>query len=349
MTDSQNRPPPKRLSHRFLKGSGLAARLTYLAVRSGLALLQILPLERSLEGAVHVAKIWKKLLPRHRRLAVSHLSEVLGSQYSPQEIERIADRCLESVVMFAIELVSLPRRVHALNWSRYIELVDFDDALRVILEGRGAILVTGHYGSFEIMGHLLACLGLDMTAIMRPLDNRYLNDFVVASRKSKGLMLLDKKGASASAEEHLRNGALVGFIGDQDAGRKGMFVEFFGRPASTYKSIGLLAMAASVPIIVGFARRLGSRPRYRVGVQRILYPREWEAQDDPLRWITQEYTQAIEQIVRDDPTQYLWIHRRWKSQPRKAHAVTHARTEELAAQMQRVDPPLSPFVKGGSC
>jgi len=236
-------------------------------------------------------------------------------------MEAIADACLESVVMFAIELVCLPRRISPMTWNRHIELVHFDEALRVLLEGRGAILVTGHYGSFEIMGHLLSTLGFDVVAVMRPIDNRFINRFVVSSRKTQGLTLLDKKGAAAAAEERLRDGSLVAFIGDQDAGRKGMFVDFFGQPASTYKSIGLLAMAMKVPVIVGYARRVGNRARYQVGVQRILSPDDWESQDDPLHWITQGYTKAIEEIVRDEPRQYLWIHRRWKSQPRSTKAA----------------------------
>jgi len=314
----------KRRADAFLKGAGPGAWFTYLAVRSLFAVMQVFPLETTLESARVIGRIWKVLLPRHRHRAIVNLQTALSAQYSGRELERIADACLESVIMFAIELVCLPRRINRFTWSRYIELKNFDGALRILLEGRGAILVTGHYGSFEILGHLLAALRFEMVAIMRPIDNEYLNRFVVASRRAHGLNLLDKKGAAVSAEEHLRAGALVGFIGDQDAGRKGLFVDFFGRPASTYKSIGLLAMAMNVPIIVGYARRLGRRPHYQVGVQQILYPADWEAQDDPLRWITQGYTLAIEKIVRDDPTQYLWIHRRWKSQPKNADSAKTA-------------------------
>lgn len=325
MSTPGSAPWAKRLKDSFLKGTGIGAWVTYAGVRSLFAMIQIFPLEDGLGAARTVAKIWKRIMPRHRRNAVAHLQSAMGNEYSPEEIERIADACLESIIMFAIELVCLPRRIHRMTWSRYIELDQFDEALRILLEGRGAILVTGHYGSFEIMGHLLSALGFDIVAVMRPIDNRYLNEFVVASRMTHGLTLLDKKGAAASAEEYLRGGALLGFIGDQDAGRKGMFVDFFGRPASTYKSIGLLAMAMKVPVIVGYARRKGDKPRYRVGVQRIIRPEDWEGRDDPLRWITQAYTQAIEEFVRDDPRQYLWIHRRWKSQPRKENAAVEGK------------------------
>jgi KDO2-lipid IV(A) lauroyltransferase len=182
--------------------------------------------------------------------------------------------------------------------------------LGVIMEGRGVIFVTSHYSSFELPAQLLACLGFDVSAVMRPLDNEHLNRFIVNSRRTHGLALLDKKGAMSQAEDLLRRGSLLALVGDQDAGRKGMFVDFFGRPASTYKSIGLLAMSTGCPIVVGYARRHGHRPRYDVGVERIIRPHEWEGQADALRWITQEYTTAIEAVVRREPEQYLWIHRR---------------------------------------
>ncbi len=313
---SSGRPSAlKQFSNRCLKGDGPLARLTYVAVRLVFAIMQVFPIDWNLRTARWLARVWIRVSPRHRERAVEHLQHSLGDRVSPARIRRIADRSLESVTMFAVEAVCLPRLISAFTWGRHIQLVNFDEALRVFLDGRGAVLVTGHYGSFEVIGHLLAAIGFDTAAVMRPLDNAYLNEFIVSSRRTHGLTLLDKKGAAAEAEQRLRDGSLVAFIGDQDAGRKGMFVEFFGRPASTYKSIGLLAMSANVPIVVGFARRRGGIAQYDVGVQRVIYPQEWQRQDDPLRWITQTYTSAIEEFVREVPEQYLWIHRRWKSTP----------------------------------
>lgn len=292
------------------------AWLASIAVRAVFAVMQIFPLDWNLQTARILARGWAIIMPRHRQRALANLSAAYGNQLSAREISRLADRCLESVTMFAVEVICLPRLISPLTWSRYIELVNFNDALKLFLGGRGVILVTGHYGAFELIGHLLAALDFRTVAVMRPLDNPYLNRFIVESRRTHGLELLDKRGAASQAEELLREGALVGFIGDQDAGRKGIFVDFFGRPASTYKSIGLLAMATECPIVVGYARRRGDRARYDIGVQRVIYPREWKGEADPLTWITQTYTSAIEEFVRDDPAQYLWVHRRWKSKPR---------------------------------
>ncbi len=296
--------------------TGPAAWLLYIALRLVFALIEIFPIDRNLRTARWMARIWARILPRHYGRAVDNLQASLGRELSPGELARIARESLESATMFAIEAVCLPRLINAFTWHRYIRLVDSDEPLRQIISGRGAMLVTAHYGSFELVGHLLACLGFDVRAVMRPIDLDYANRFIVRARRRHGLILYNKRGATEHAEEALRSGALVGFIGDQDAGSKGVFVDFFGRPASAYKSIALLAMAAEVPVIVGYARRVTSgKARYEVATQRIIQPEEWKQQADPIRWITQAYTMAIEEFIRAEPGQYWWLHRRWKSQP----------------------------------
>lgn len=306
------------------KETGPVAWLTYLAVRCILTLMQAFPLHWNLQTARLLARIWAFIMPRHRNRAIEHLRAAYPGQLATPDLERLADRCLESVTMFAVETMCLPRLVNAFTWSQYIQLRDFEPFLQRALRGEGMILVTGHYGPFELIGHLLACLGFRIHAVMRPLDNAYLNRYLVETRRTHGLNLLDKKGATAEAEEILRGGGLLAFIGDQDAGRKGIFVDFFGRPASTYKSIGLLAMTVNCPIVVGYTRRLGTLARYEIAVQRIIDPGEWAGRDDPLQWITQTYTSAIEEAVRQHPEQYLWIHRRWKSEPRRAIAPANS-------------------------
>lgn len=296
--------------------SGPTAWLFYVAIRVIFAVMQIFPINWNLRTARFLARIWPRLTLRHRNFAVTHLTASLDDIYTPAQIEHIADRCLENAAMFAVEVVCLPRLISAFTWNRYVRLTNFEAALKVILAGKGAILVTSHYGPFEVTGHVLVSLGFDVVAIMRPLDNVYLNRFLVQSRRTSGMTLLNKKGAMAQAEELLADGKLLALVGDQDAGRKGLFVDFFGQPASTYKSIGLLAMSTNCPIILGYARRRGCVAQYDVGISRIIHPHEWQGKDNPLRWITQTYTAAIEEVARVAPEQYLWIHRRWKSKPR---------------------------------
>ena len=310
--------------------------LVYLIVRVLAALMQALPIDVNLALARRFARIWRVLVPRHHRRCIEHLKLAYGESLDEVELDRIASRCMEHWAMFGIEVICGPRYLSRWNWSRHLTLVNLEPALQVLLRGNGAILVTGHYGHFELVGHFIAAAGFDVTAVMRPLDNGFLNDYVVRTRQMHGLRLLDKFGATREIPDLLSEGSLIGFIADQDAGRKGLFVDFFGRPASTYKSIGLLAMEARVPILVGFARRLSERFEYEIVVQEVLVPEDWESEPDPLRWITQRYTSLIEQAAREVPEQYLWIHRRWKSEPGRRRG--HRSAEPVAAGAVAGDP-----------
>lgn len=297
--------------------SGLKSWLLYALIRLAAGVVEMFPMDVNLRTARWMASIWPRITKKYHDRAFKHLrASFSAEEYCDEELRRIVHRATEHLVMFAMEVICAPRLVRRSTLNQFFTFKNISETLEVLLEGKGAILLTGHYGHFELPGYLLACLGFDVSAVMRPFDNVYLNDYIVRKRREHGLRLIDKSGAAMSARTELVNGGIVGFIADQDAGRKGVFVDFFGRPASTYKSIGILAMHAQVPIIVGYARRKGDRFAYEIGVNRIIRPEDWEDKDDRLRWITQEYTSAIEQFIREDPAQYLWIHRRWKSQPR---------------------------------
>ena len=109
----------------------------------------------------------------------------------------------------------------------------------------------------------------------------------------------------------------VAFIADQNAGEGGLFVPWFGRLASSYKSIGLLAMKYEIPVVVGTARRLGGdRFKYRIELVDQFGPEAWADAPDRLFYITARFNRALETMVRRAPEQYLWIHRRWKSRPK---------------------------------
>ena len=229
--------------------------------------------------------------------------------------ERTARASFEHIVMLTFDVLYTSRLIRISTWHHYIELGDMTEPLRLMLAGRGVIMVTGHYVNFEILGYALATFGLESYSIARPIDNPYINKYLLGVRQRQGQIIIDKKGATESMLNLLASGATLGFIADQNADKKGIFVDFFGRKASTYKSIGLLAMQYDLPIIVGYARRVDGQYKFQIGVTRIIKPEHWQDKDDPLFWITAEYTRAIEEFIRKEPQQYLWVHRRWKTRP----------------------------------
>lgn len=305
----------------------LGPRLQYPALRLWVLVIGCFPIEVNLRTARLLGRLWWAVRPNHRDRAMANLRAALGDQYDEQQLRRIARGSFEHFAqLYLVELAMTPRVITAWSWPRYVELGTLGPALRELLSERGVIMLTAHFGNFELLGAMICRLGMPLTAVMRPVDDPKVNRYLVASREATGLTLLYKKGVMAVAGNVIKAGGALCFIADQDAGRKGLFVDFFGRKASTYKSIGLLAMQKQIPIIVGYAARTRKGFHYRLEVERIIQPEDWASQDDPLHWITQTYSHAMESAIRRYPDQYLWVHRRWKHQPRGRRGTSSGTT-----------------------
>jgi KDO2-lipid IV(A) lauroyltransferase len=153
--------------------------------------------------------------------------------------------------------------------------------------------------------------------IARDLENPLLQRWFLDFRQATGHSLISKKGCFDDIMTTLAQGGRIALLADQDAGRGGVFVDFFGRPASTPKTIALMALQYDALILVGYARRQAEPApwvRFELGCEEIIDPREIQSAD-PIREITQRYTSALERLVRQAPDQYFWVHKRWRSQP----------------------------------
>jgi KDO2-lipid IV(A) lauroyltransferase len=213
-------------------------------------------------------------------------------------------------------------------------------AMKQLLSTRPCILISGHVGNWELIGFAISMLGFPMHAVYRPIDMKPLDEWVREARARRGLVLVSKFGAVKKMPEVLRAGQPMGLVADQSGGDRGIFVPFFGRLTSTYKSIGLLAMQTNARIVCGVARRVadghtpdsasrwiplergepwGSGPSqglsYAVDIIDDFGPEDWEGQPDRLFYITARYRRAIETMIRRSPDQYLWMHRIWRSRP----------------------------------
>jgi KDO2-lipid IV(A) lauroyltransferase len=280
--------------------------------------IRCFPIEINLITGRVIGRFWWLLSKKHRERAIEHLRPGFPDA-SDAWLRRVARRSFEHFAqLYLVEMIQTPTLINESSWPRYIEMQDLEPAVRCLLNReRGTLLITPHFGNFELLGYTLARLGFRMTAVMRPLDNPLVNAHLVRLRENGGLRLLYKKGATDRAYEVLERGEPLSFIADQDAGRKGIFADFFNRPASWYKSIGLLAMQYRVPIVVGVAVRIGRRFKYRFEIERVIEPRDWESHERPLQQVTDLFAAALESAIRRHPEQYLWVHRRWKHQPRR--------------------------------
>ena len=242
-------------------------RLQYLALRVTSMILHSFPVGLNLMSARFLGDLLFFLDRKHRERALENLRRSFPDMPEPQR-RRLARSSQQQLVMLGVEVLFTTRLIRLDTWARYIELENIREVLDLLVRrDKGLILLTGHYGNFEVLGYVLATLGLETTAIARPLDNPYVNEWLLGVRERQGQRIVDKKGATADIVDVLSRKGTVCFIADQNAGSKGIFVDFFGRKASTYKSIGLLAMQYEVPVVIGYARRVKGAPfRFKVGV-----------------------------------------------------------------------------------
>lgn len=191
----------------------------------------------------------------------------------------------------------------------------WEELQEALAEGRGAILSTGHFGNWEIAAAAVASRGVPVAAIVKRMGNRLVDARLEELRRRLGVQSIEMHHAPRLVPRVLRAGGVVGIVGDQDARRSGVFVPFFGRPASTHRGTALFALRLEAPVFAAAARRLpGAEARYEVGGHRVPLPGTGDLEADVVR-LTRELAAALEAAVRAAPEQYFWFHRRWKTAP----------------------------------
>jgi Kdo2-lipid IVA lauroyltransferase/acyltransferase len=305
------------------KRSPVVDYLVYLAVRMLVCVLQALPFEAACGFARLLAWVAYHVDRRHRLVALENLRKAFPGRHTDAELDALVRGVYEHFCMVLIEIVHLPRRYHLHNYRQYTVLREPLLWADVFLSGRPVLLVTGHFGNWEMGGYTLGLFGIPTYAIARPLDNPHLDAFLRTFRERTGQKLLAKHGDFANIEKVLAGGGVLGTLADQDAGQRGLFVDFFGRPASTHKAVALLAIKHQVPMVVCGNPKLGGK--YQLWPIDVIYPEDYADSPDAVREITQRFTSSLEKLVRLAPEQYFWVHRRWK------HAPPQRKRKPLAA------------------
>ena len=184
-----------------------------------------------------------------------------------------------------------------------------------VARGQGVVVVTGHLGNWELGGAALAARGLPVDVVVARQRNRLFDARLESSREALGMTVIPRGQAPRRVLASLRKGRVVGILGDQDARKAGIFVDFFGRPASTARGPAVLSIRARARLVLGVAiREGGAEPRYSVYFEPLDPPRTGDLDQD-VRLLTQAYTQRLEAYIRRFPEQYFWLHRRWKTSP----------------------------------
>ncbi|MBY0231067.1 MAG: hypothetical protein K2W96_17420 [Gemmataceae bacterium] len=298
------------------KRSRLADLATYLAVRVVACIVQALPWSMALSLARFLGWLAYRVDRRHRRVALENLRHAFPGLDEAGR-DRLVRASYEHLMRVAVEMIRMPVALSRGSVERHLEYADpadYDRMVAWVRSGRPLIVLAGHFGNWEMMSYVFGLMGFRGAVVARRLDNPWLDRFVQGFRRKTGQEVLDKNLDFDRITGVLDRGGFLGLVGDQDAGPRGMFVDFFGRPASTFKSMALLSLRWSAPVLVFGAARVGDPMRYRLYVADVILPEEYEGRPDAARLITERHARALETLVRLHPEQYFWLHNRWKHQ-----------------------------------
>ena len=234
------------------------------------------------------------------------------------ERESILRRAYTQAGMSAIELLRADPR----DYAGRVKLVGVENIAAARRGGRGAVVVSGHFGAFELAVAAVTEAGQPVHMFVRAQSNPLVDALVVARRRRLGAGVVGhgRRGVG-EALAILRQGGIVAVLADQDAGRDGVFVPFLGRPASTPPGPAEFALRAGASIVFGVAWRSDDGERYEVTLLPAIEPARSGDHAADVRALTAAHARALEHFVRLHPEQWLWTHRRWKTAPPDADAA----------------------------
>ena len=299
----------------------------YLVVRVAIAVIQALPLSACEKVAEHLATLFGRVL-RVRGHVVEKNLRIAFPDMTAAERDAITWQMWRHLILMIAEIAQTPRKVHETNWKEHSHIVNQEQFVRTLLSGRPLVLISGHFGNFELGGYLMGLFGFPTYTVARALDNPYLDRFVNDFRGRTGQYMLPKKGsgadiqARARARRHPHAARRSGRRPTTVLGR----ISSASRPRRTKRSPCSRSATkrrrwSATPAAIGRAAALRSRPRGDLRSARSEFRATARV---PL--LAQWYTDHLENLIRRSPGQYWWLHRRWKGRAGRPHEARRMRS-----------------------
>lgn len=283
----------------------LIHRVEYKCIKFIIAVFMILPFKLVYIIAKLLGIFTYHIIRTRRNVTLSNLKNSLSGEHSEKELRRIAREAYINIGLTFIEMLLIPKFTDHL-----LKMVDMSGSYilkRALDMGNGVILVSCHFGSWELNGAAIAASGFPVTVVAKRQANPYIDSLINLNRERVGMNIIAQGAAVKHIIRALRKHGIIGLISDQDAGRDGIFVDFFGRKASTPRGAAQLALKYNAPIVVVMTLRTGN------GKFKSIFKEVSVHVDDTIESVTQRYTTVMENIIRQYPEQYFWMHRRWKT------------------------------------
>lgn len=273
----------------------------------------LLPRRTALRLGVILADLFFRFSRRDKAIAIKNLTTAFGAEKSPDDISRICRRCFENMGKGLMETLQIAR-LNSENLGRLIAFDgrrNIDDALSA---GKGIVLITAHFGNWELLAAGLVLSGYKLSYIVRSLRSQKLDAMLNRIREGTGGKPIYRGASVKNALRCLRRNEILGILSDIDTKVDGVFVDFFGRPAFTPRGPISFALKTGAALVPAFIVRQKD-DTHRIVAEKALELKMTGDQEEDVRINTARFTKIIESYIREYPEQWIWFHRRWKTQP----------------------------------
>ncbi len=305
--------------------------LAYLVVRCVICAIQ----STSLESCQRICGLLAVIIDRTplRREVIDPNVQMVFGNLSEEKARNLRIAMWQHLLLMVCEIAHAPRKIHRTNWRDHFYVRDKNSVFPVLMDPRPTVLVTGHFGNFELAGFVTGLFGLPSTTIARPLDNPHVNQYITEFRSLGGQHMLPKDGSAIAVQEILSQAGTLALLADQHAGGKGCWVDFFGHQTSCHKALALFVLSSKAPMVVCYNRRMRHPLQFEMGVTGIADPEIPADYLESVKELTRWYNLKLEEAIRMAPEQYWWLHRRWRElpAPKTKHKSKHKRPTDAAA------------------
>ena len=251
------------------------------------------------------------LLAKRRRVAAENLALAFGEEKTSAERQAIVRAMFRNLGKHVVDFSRL-RYVSPDTYSNICTIEGLESARALVERRRGLLVISAHFGSWELVPAVGACFEVPIWVIVRPLDQPVLDRLVEEYRLRSGYQIIPRQQAMAQSLSVLRQGSVVGVLMDQNSlRREGVAVEFFGIKTYTSKGPALLALRAQCPVIGAFVVREAVGRHRLILTPEIPVRHTGNVQHD-LEENTREFNRVLETYIRRYPDHWFWLHRRWK-------------------------------------
>ena len=270
-----------------------------------------------------LGNLYYLLIKRQRELAIAQIMSAL--HMTETEAKKTVRASFINLARNVLEILYMPH-LNKKNFRKYIEIDHLERMEAALAEGKGVVVLTGHIGTWEWLSAAFSLNGMPVTAIAKSQPNMQYTYALNDLRKTIDVEIFSRGTSELlAAARALKQGKILGFLADQDAGPGGAFIDFLGRPASTPMGPAVFARKFNAPVLPAFILRKKDG-RHRVVIGEALRYEDHGDTDRDLYDFTVKMTRILERVVRENPTQWLWFQKRWNTPPEEKHVKHHTVT-----------------------